>query len=64
MTWRIKHPEFGYFVGFCLGLGFWEATNLGEECPPIDFETEEEARDLLKEMSCSDSCEVIRIDED
>jgi hypothetical protein len=54
----IYHPQEGYFVGSCLGLVFYESSILaGDLSPleePIQFESEEEAREFMDSWIASD----------
>ena len=51
MPWYIKSPEWEYFVGSFLGLGFFEIHiddgDCSEEERPIEFESQEEAQTFL-----------------
>ncbi len=53
MTAYIWHPEWGYFVGECLGFGFFEkdikAGDISPDERPIAFESSEQAQEYLGE---------------
>jgi hypothetical protein len=48
--WYIKSPSEGYFIGECLGLGFFENSRGIDTSPherPVEFESQEKAQAYL-----------------
>jgi hypothetical protein len=59
MKWYIKSPTEGYFIGECLGLGFFENDRGIDTSPaerPIEFESQYEAQVYLNSWvgGCAD----------
>jgi hypothetical protein len=51
MKWYIKSAQLGYYVGHCLGFGFFESHitdgTLSPKEQPVEFESREEAQAFL-----------------
>lgn len=43
----VVHPEFGIYVGSCLGMGFWTKLDCAGQDGVVSFEDEADARDFI-----------------
>lgn len=47
----ITHPEFGTYIGSCLGLGFWTNLDCAGQTECVTFKDQADAVDYIKSWS-------------